>query len=51
METPQKKIDKMNQDMINFIPENLNYYETKLKKEKEFPIITPEMAIPIEAMK
>jgi hypothetical protein len=51
MVTPQTKIDKMNQDMENFIPDNLKYYETKLKNEKQFPSITPEMAIPVEAMK
>jgi hypothetical protein len=51
MVTPQNKIDKMNQDMGQFIPDNLNNYETKLKNEKQFPSITPEMAIPVEALK
>lgn len=51
MLTPQKKIDKMNQDMIKFIPEELNNYENKLKKEKQFPSISPEMAIPANDMK
>lgn len=51
MITPQNKIDKMNQDMIKFIPEELNYYETKLKNVKQFPSISPEMAIPVNDMK
>jgi hypothetical protein len=49
--TSQEKVDQMNRDMVKFIPEELNNYEIKLKKEKEFPAITPDMAIPPAALK
>jgi hypothetical protein len=51
MVTSQEKVDQMNRDLVKFIPEELNNYETKLKKEKEFPTITPDMAIPPAALK
>ena len=51
MTTPQEKIDKMNRDMVTFIPDNLKMYESRWKQENKFPSITPEMAIPVEMLK
>jgi hypothetical protein len=49
--TPQEKIDAMNKKLADFIPEQLNKYETIWKGTKNFKHITPDMAIPEEAMK
>lgn len=43
--TPQEKIDKMNIKLKDFIAEKLNKYETTWKHEKNFPRISPDMAI------
>jgi hypothetical protein len=49
--TPQKKIDDMNKKLAEFIPEQLKKYNTIWKAEKNFKHISPDMAIPPEAMK
>ena len=51
--TSQKVKDKINTKLEakNFIPSQLNKYETKWKNEKDIPHISPDMAIPKEAMK
>jgi hypothetical protein len=49
--TPQKKIDEMNKKLAKFIPEQLQKYNDIWKGEKNFKHISPDMAIPAEAMK
>jgi hypothetical protein len=49
--TPQKKIDEMNVKLAKFIPEQLNKYNTIWKDEKNFKHISPDMALPPDAMK
>ena len=49
--TPSEKIDKMNMELASFITEKLSQYNEVWKKEKDFSHISPEMAIPDEAMK
>jgi hypothetical protein len=49
--TPQEKIDAMNKKLEKFIPEQLKKYEEEWKGVKNFKHITPDMAIPEEAMK
>jgi hypothetical protein len=49
--TPQNKIDEMNVKLETFISEQLEKYNTIWKLEKNFKHISPDMAIPEEAMK
>jgi hypothetical protein len=49
--TPQKKIDEMNVKLADFIAEKLQQYNEVWKNEHEFNHISPEMAIPPDAMK
>jgi len=49
--TPDSKIEHMNMQLADFIKTRLNQYETDWKFTKNFGNISPEMAIPIEAMK
>jgi hypothetical protein len=49
--TPQKKIDDMNIKLATFIPEQLDKYNNIWKAEKNFKHISPDMALPPEAMK
>ena len=49
--SPQKKIDEMNKKLATFIPEQLQKYNDVWKGEKNFKHISPDMAIPPEAMK
>lgn len=49
--TPDEKIKEMNVKLADFIKEKLSMYENEWKNTKDFSYITPEMAIPIEAMK
>jgi hypothetical protein len=49
--TPQKKIDEMNVKLATFIPEQLQKYNDIWKAEKNFKHISPDMAIPPDAMK
>ncbi len=51
VETPQDKIEAMNKKLAKFIPEQLGKYENEWKGTKNFKSITPDMAIPEEAMK
>jgi hypothetical protein len=49
--TPQEKIDAMNKKLDDFIPAQLKKYNEDWKGKKNFKHISPEMAIPEEAMK
>jgi len=49
--TPADKIAKMNVKLAGFITEKLAQYETDWKLTKNFKHITPDMAIPAEALK
>ncbi len=51
--TSQKDMDKINGKLKakNFIPNQLEKYETIWKKEKDFPHISSDMAIPKESLK
>jgi hypothetical protein len=49
--TPEKKIEEMNKKLATFIPEQLQKYNDIWKAEKNFKHISPEMALPPEAMK
>jgi hypothetical protein len=49
--TPPEKIEAMNKKLAKFIPEQLRKYEEIWKAEKNFKHISPDMAIPEEAMK
>lgn len=51
VEMPQEKIEAMNKKLVKFIPEQLEKYEKEWKGTKNFKSITPDMAIPEEAMK
>ncbi len=51
VEMPQDKIEAMNTKLAKFIPEQLGKYENEWKGTKNFKSITPDMAIPEEAMK
>lgn len=48
--TPQKKIDQLNDKLSDFIPEMLERYENEWKAERNFKHVSPDMAIPEEAM-
>jgi hypothetical protein len=48
--TPAEKIEQMNIKLADFIAEKLKQYEEEWKHEHEFNHISPEMAIPPEAM-
>ena len=48
--TPDEKIEKMNEKLADFIAEKLQQYEEDWKHEHNFKHISPEMAIPPEAM-
>lgn len=47
----QKEINKMNVKLADFMKEKLAMYETEWKHTKNFKSLTPDMAIPAEAMK
>jgi hypothetical protein len=49
--TPQEKIDAMNEKLKDFIPEQLNKYETQWKGNHNYKHISAEMFIPEESMK
>ena len=49
--TPEVKIAKMNEKLAGFIKEKLAAYEVEWKNTKDFKSLTPDMAIPLEAMK
>lgn len=49
--TPKDKIDATNVKLAEFIPAQLKKYEEEWKGVKNFKHITPDMAIPEEAMK
>lgn len=49
--TPSEKIEKMNEKLALFIAEKLKMYDEVWKNEKNFKHISPEMAIPADAMK
>jgi hypothetical protein len=49
--TPQKKIEEMNKKLATFIPEQLQKYNDVWKDEKNFKHISPDMALPPDAMK
>jgi hypothetical protein len=49
--TPSDKIIKMNEKLAPFIAEKLKMYDEVWKNEKNFNHISPEMAIPADAMK
>jgi hypothetical protein len=51
VEISQAQIDKMNKKLADFIPENLNKYETESKYEHNFRHLSADMAIPEDAMK
>ena len=46
-----KEITDMNKEYADFITEKLNQYNEVWKKEKDFSHISPEMAVPEDAMK
>ena len=48
--TSEKKIAQMNEKLSDFIPEMLERYETEWKEERNFKHVSPDMAIPEEAM-
>lgn len=48
--TPEKKIEKMNIELAEFITERLKQYEEEWKDVKNFKHISADMAIPPEAM-
>jgi hypothetical protein len=49
--TPQDKIEATNKKLEKFIAAQLNVYNTEIKGKKEVDKVTPEMALPEEAMK
>lgn len=49
--TEQEKIDKMNVKLKDFIAKKLDQYETTWKHEKNFPKISPDMAIAKDDLK
>jgi hypothetical protein len=49
--TPNDKIEQMNEKLKPFIAEKLKMYNEVWKNEKNFKHISPEMAIPVDAMK
>jgi hypothetical protein len=49
--TPQEKIDAMNKKLAKFIAEWMKRYNDEIKGIKETDKITPDMALPAEAMK
>lgn len=48
--TAEKKIAQMNEKLSDFIPEMLERYENEWKAERNFKHVSPDMAIPEEAM-
>ncbi|MCD4729820.1 MAG: hypothetical protein K8R74_04410 [Bacteroidales bacterium] len=49
--TPEEKIEQMNKKLEDFIAEELKHYDEVAKHKKNFKHISPDMAIPAEAMK
>lgn len=49
--TPQNKIDEENKKLATFIPNQLQKYNDIWKYEKNFRHISPDMALPPDAMK
>ena len=49
--TSTEEINDTNKEMADFIKEKLDQYNEEWKKEKDFNHISPEMALPPEAMK
>ncbi len=49
--TPDKKIQEMNKKLAQFIQEQLAKYENEWKSTRNFKHISPDMAIPAEALK
>lgn len=51
MTTDPKKIEKMNKDMVEFIPKEISHYENDQKGKGIFPAMNADMAIPKEKLK
>lgn len=49
--TPESKIELENAELVEFIAEKLDLYENEWKEKKDFPHISPDMAIPAEKIK
>jgi len=49
--TPEAKIEEMNKKLKDFIAEELKHYDEVTKHERNFKHISPDMAIPADAMK
>ncbi|MBN2237336.1 MAG: hypothetical protein JW729_07235 [Bacteroidales bacterium] len=48
--TTESKIEKTQKKLEKFIPEKLKMYHEKWKNERNFKHLSPEMAIPVEAL-
>jgi hypothetical protein len=48
---PESQITKRNSELVEFVDNIMDHYENEWKDTKDFPVITPDMAIPLEAMK
>jgi len=48
--TPAETIEKTNKKLAEFIPKQLNLYEKEWKGKRNFKHISPDMAVPSEAM-
>lgn len=48
---PESQIKKRNSELVEFVENIMDKYENEWKEKKDFPVITPDMAIPAEEMK
>lgn len=48
---PESLVEKRNSELVDFIANIMDHYENEWKEKKDFPHITPDMALPAEAMK
>ncbi len=47
----ESKIEQRNSELVEFIDNIMNHYEDEWKEKKDFPHISPDMAIPLDAIK